>query len=140
MYVSVPFRHHRIGRGLGGILTNLKHFVKPIFHKTKDILIKPLAKEGLNLIANSAKGVLQGEKPSDALKKNFKKSKKRLSKKGEKILNNLTGKKKKKTIKKKKKIAGKGKKNSGKGKKKTTPKKRKKGTTKGQKSIFDKYI
>ena len=105
MYVSVPFRHERtLGRGLGGILSNLKHLVKPIFHKTKDIFVKPLAKEGLNFLASTTKGILEGEKPSEALKKNFEKSKRKVKKKGKKILSELVTPKKKNKGKKKKKI------------------------------------
>ena len=121
MYVSVPFRHERtLGRGLGGILSNLKHLVKPIFHKTKDIFVKPLAKEGLNFLASTTKGILEGEKPSEALKKNFEKSKRKVKKKGKKILSELVTPKKKNKGKKKKSV-----KKTGKGKKKSGPKKKK---------------
>ena len=76
-YVRVPFRHKAHGRGLGGILSSLRHMVKPILSKSKDIFLKPLAKEGVNLFANTAKDILQGQKPSESLKKNFTKSKKK---------------------------------------------------------------
>ena len=149
MYVSVPFRHRIPGRGLGGILTNLRHLVKPIFHKTKDIFLKPLANEGINFLSSAAKEVIEGKNtPSQALKNNLKKSKKRLTKKGKKIVKNLAG-KKKKTVKGSGGKKGKGKKkkasSTGKSKKKKTkgrpPKKRaNKKTVSSQKSIFDDYI
>ena len=140
MYVSVPFRHERtLGRGLGGILSNLKHLVKPIFHKTKDIFVKPLAKEGLNFLASTTKGILEGEKPSEALKKNFEKSKRKVKKKGKKILSELVTPKKKNKGKKKnckKNWKGKKKIRSQKKKKSVSPKK----SSKNKKSIFDNYI
>ena len=133
IYVSIPPRHRNIGSGLGGIFSSLKQFVKPLFSKTKDIFLKPLAKEGINLLTDTARGVLEGEKPSEALKKNFQKSKKRVIKKGKKGIKKILKNQQKTT-------AGKGK-GKGKGKKKKTKKIQKKSKKRSSvpKSIFDNY-
>ena len=128
IYVSIPPRHRNIGSGLGGIFSSLKQFVKPLFSKTKDIFLKPLAKEGINLLTDTARGVLEGEKPSEALKKNFQKSKKRVIKKGKKGIKKILKNQQKTT-------AGKGK-----GKKKTKKiQKKSKKRSSVPKSIFDNY-
>ena len=133
-YVRVPFRHKAHGRGLGGILSSLRHMVKPILSKSKDIFLKPLAKEGVNLFANTAKDILQGQKPSESLKKNFAKSKKKVVRRGKKaLMNKVVGKNKNKT---KSTAKGGGKKT--KTKRKGTKKKSKKRVTK-KKSIFDDF-
>ena len=129
-FVSVPFRHQRIrGHGLGGILSNLKHFVRSIFNKTKDILLKPLANEGIKLLSSTAKDVIQGKRPASALKENFDISKKRIVKKGKKVIAQKV-----KTKKGKKKSLGTGK------KKKKSPSKKKKSNKKSKKSIFEDYM
>ena len=128
IYVSIPPRHRNIGSGLGGIFSSLKQFVKPLFSKTKDIFLKPLAKEGINLLTDTARGVLEGEKPSEALKKNFQKSKKRVIKKGKKGIKKILKNQQKTT-------AGKG---NGKKKTKKIQKKSKKRSS-VPKSIFDNY-
>lgn len=131
IYVSIPPRHRNIGSGFGGIFSSLKQFVKPLLSKTKDVFLKPLAKEGITLLTDTARDVLEGQKPSESLQKNFQKSKKRVIKKGKKAV--------KKALKT---TAGKGK---GKKKKKSSPKKgnstKKKSKKRSSvpKSIFDNY-
>ena len=91
--------------------------------------MKPLANEGIKLLSSTAKDVIQGKRPASALKENFDISKKRIVKKGKKVIAQKV-----KTKKGKKKSLGTGK------KKKKSPSKKKKSNKKSKKSIFEDYM
>ena len=160
--INIPFGHRYAqnrGRGLGGILRTISKVIRPFFSQTKSIL-KPIGREigreGVSLLANTAKDALNGTSLSNAFKTNLVKKKRKVVRRVRKKLNGKgkrgvgRGKAKgkgKTTVKGRGKAKGKGtvRKGKGKGKGKTSSRgkgsgrKKVKKVSRKKKSMFDGY-